>query len=101
MFRAVLPRDALVVCLDGGGVAMPSEAFARSLARWREAGRPVAFLVGGAEGLDRSLLAVADATLSLGPQTWPHMLARIMLVEQLYRSQSIAAGHPYHRAGRP
>ncbi len=100
-FRSKLPRDAFVVCLDQDGEALPSAAFATAVARWSEAGRPLAFLIGGAEGLDRSLLEVAHATLSLGPQTWPHMLARVMLVEQLYRARMILAGHPYHRAERP
>ena len=56
---------------------------------------------GGAEGLEASVLARADARLSLGQLTWPHMLVRIMLVEQIYRAQAIAGGHPYHRSGRP
>ncbi|MFT9060488.1 MAG: 23S rRNA (pseudouridine(1915)-N(3))-methyltransferase RlmH, partial [Acetobacter orientalis] len=55
----------------------------------------------GAEGLDASVVSRADATLSFGTLTWPHMLVRIMLVEQIYRAQAIAAGHPYHRSGRP
>ncbi len=96
-FRACLPRDAFVVCLDGEGEALSSEALAASLGRWEAAARPLAFLVGGAEGLDGSLLRTAEARLSLGPQTWPHMLARVMLAEQLYRGRSILAGHPYHR----
>jgi 23S rRNA (pseudouridine1915-N3)-methyltransferase len=71
------------------------------LDRWLEAGKPVCFLIGGAEGFDARVLARADATLSLGPQTWPHMLARVMLAEQIFRARAISAGHPYHRAGRP
>jgi 23S rRNA (pseudouridine1915-N3)-methyltransferase len=58
-------------------------------------------MIGGAEGLGHAVLARADALLSLGPMTWPHLLARAMLTEQLYRAQSITRGHPYHRAGRP
>lgn len=100
-FRSALPRDTFLVCLDQEGLALGSAAFATALARWGEAGRAVGFLIGGAEGLDRSLLTAADATLSLGPQTWPHMLARVMLAEQLYRAQSLGAGHPYHRGARP
>ncbi len=64
-------------------------------------GRPHGGREAGAEGLDGAVLARADATLSLGALTWPHFLARAMLAERLYRARSIAAGHPYHRAGRP
>jgi 23S rRNA (pseudouridine1915-N3)-methyltransferase len=71
------------------------------LDRWLAAGKPVCFVIGGAEGLDARVLARADATLSLGPQTWPHLLARVMLAEQIFRARAISAGHPYHRAGRP
>ena len=56
---------------------------------------------GGAEGLDTAVLARADHVLSLGPMTWPHMLVRVMLAEQLFRAQSILSGHPYHRTSRP
>ena len=97
---AALPANALAVALDLGGEAPDTEAFAARLARWLESGRPVFFLIGGAEGLDRPVLERADAVLSLGRLTWPHKLARAMLAEQIYRARSIAAGHPYHRAGR-
>lgn len=98
---AALPPGALAVALDLGGACPGSEGLARLLERWAEAARPLCFLVGGAEGLDAAVLARADHALSLGPMTWPHMLVRPMLAEQLYRAQSIRAGHPYHRAGRP
>jgi 23S rRNA (pseudouridine1915-N3)-methyltransferase len=68
---------------------------------WMADGRTPCFVIGGAEGLDASVLRRADATLSFGALTWPHMLVRIMLVEQIYRAQAILAGHPYHRSGRP
>jgi len=96
-----LPSGALVVALDGGGAAPTSEGLARLLERWLASSRPVCFLIGGADGLDSAVLARADYALSLGPMTWPHMLARVMLAEQLFRASSILAGHPYHRAGRP
>jgi len=96
-----LPSGALVVALDGGGAAPTSEGLARLLERWLASSRPVCFLIGGADGLDSAVLARADHALSLGPMTWPHMLARVMLAEQLFRASSILAGHPYHRAGRP
>ena len=97
----MLPRDGFVAVLDLGGIVLDSESFAARLRGWQELGRPVCFVVGGAEGLDASVLTRADAVLSLGSMTWPHMLVRTMLAEQVYRARTIAAGHPYHRAGRP
>lgn len=98
---AALPKDAFAVALDAGGDTIDSEGFARTLERWMATGRPVCFLIGGAEGLDAAVINRADAVLSLGQLTWPHFLARAMLTEQVYRACSIAAGHPYHRPGRP
>jgi 23S rRNA (pseudouridine1915-N3)-methyltransferase len=98
---AALPANGLAAALDLDGEAPDTAAFAARLAGWLEAGRPVCFLVGGAEGLDRAVLDRADHVLSLGRLTWPHMLARVMLAEQIFRARAIAAGHPYHRAGRP
>jgi 23S rRNA (pseudouridine1915-N3)-methyltransferase len=94
---AALPAGAFAVALDPRGAAPDSPAFATLLERWLNLGRPVAFLIGGAEGLDEPVRARADHLLSLGPMTWPHFLARAMLAEQLYRARAIAAGHPYHR----
>jgi 23S rRNA (pseudouridine1915-N3)-methyltransferase len=98
---ASVPAGAWLVALDLGGTSLGSEALAGELARWAEAGRVVAFAIGGAEGLDAGVLAAAAQRLSLGKLTWPHLLARAMLAEALYRAQSIAAGHPYHRGWRP
>ena len=98
---AVLTPASLAVALDQGGAAPGSERLARLLEGWLASGRALAFLIGGAEGLGAPVLGRADAVLSFGPFTWPHMLVRVMLAEQLYRAQSILAGHPYHRAGRP
>jgi 23S rRNA (pseudouridine1915-N3)-methyltransferase len=89
------------VALDQGGAAPSSEGLARRLETWLADGKDVAFLIGGAEGLEKRVLDRANHALSLGPLTWPHMLVRVMLAEQLFRARSIAAGHPYHRAGRP
>lgn len=99
--RLALPDGAFVVALDLGGRMPGSETLAAQLQRWRDESRPVCFVIGGAEGLDGSVIARADHLLSLGPLTWPHMIVRVLLAEQLFRAQAIATGHPYHRAGRP
>jgi 23S rRNA (pseudouridine1915-N3)-methyltransferase len=98
---AALPERAFAVALDLEGAAPDSPGLARLLERWLAGARPVCFLIGGAEGLDAAVIDRADQALSLGPLTWPHLLVRVMLVEQLYRAQSIRSGHPYHRLGRP
>jgi 23S rRNA (pseudouridine1915-N3)-methyltransferase len=96
-----LPGGAFVVALDLDGIGLPSEALSKLLDRWLETGRPVCFVIGGAEGLDARVIERADAKLSLGPLTWPHLLVRVMLAEQIFRARAISTGHPYHRAGRP
>ncbi len=98
---AALPAQAFVVALDLGGEAPDSTVFATRLEGWLGSSRPIHFVIGGAEGLDRPVLTRADFTLSLGRLTWPHLLARAMLAEQIYRARTIASGHPYHRSGRP
>jgi len=99
LLRKALPAGAAVVALDERGKQVTSPQFAEQLAQWRDQGRPeAAFLIGGADGLAPSLLAEADIVLSLGKMVWPHMLARVMLSEQLYRATAILAGTPYHRA---
>ncbi len=76
----------------------PRSKFSEKLALWREdGGGAVAFAIGGADGLHQSVLDRARFTLSLGAMTWPHMLVRALLMEQLWRAHSIATGHPYHR----
>ena len=99
LILAALPPGVALVALDVRGVQWSSSTFAERIARWRDEGaREIAFAVGGAEGLDRTVLEQAAAVLSFGAMTWPHFLARGMLLEQLYRAQQIFAGHPYHRA---
>jgi 23S rRNA (pseudouridine1915-N3)-methyltransferase len=98
---AALPPKAFVVALDLGGRAPDSETFSALMTRWLETTRSVCFLIGGAEGLDQSVIARADHILSFGPLTWPHLMVRVMLAEQVFRARAIAAGHPYHRPGRP
>lgn len=94
--RAV-PDGAVLCVLDERGDLIGSPAFATRLGQWRDAGRDLAFVIGGADGIDPGLRARADAALSFGPMVWPHMLVRVMLAEQLYRAASILAGAPYHR----
>lgn len=94
-----VPAKAVLVALDRRGKIVDSEAFAGRLGRWRDESVPdVAFLIGGADGHAESLLKRAALVLSFGAMTWPHLLARAMLAEQIYRAQQLLAGHPYHRA---
>lgn len=97
LLLAKLPDGAAAVALDEGGKTFSSRAFAKRIGSWRDEGRDLAFLIGGADGLGTEALRRADLTLSLGPMTWPHLLVRVLLAEQLYRASSILAGHPYHR----
>jgi 23S rRNA (pseudouridine1915-N3)-methyltransferase len=98
LILGALPPGACLVALDERGAEWSSRAFADRLAGWRDRGiGELAFAVGGAEGLDQAVLDRAETVLSLGPMTWPHFLARSLLLEQLYRAQQIRAGHPYHR----
>lgn len=88
------------VLLDERGRAMSSEKLAATLEKWRDTGmREARFILGAADGHTDQERAEADLLLAFGPATWPHLLARAMLMEQLYRATSILAGHPYHRAG--
>ncbi|HEY9550260.1 MAG TPA: 23S rRNA (pseudouridine(1915)-N(3))-methyltransferase RlmH [Kiloniellaceae bacterium] len=98
LLLAALPRGARAVALDEGGRQMDSREFATLLGRWQDDGtQDLAFLIGGADGLSRQAQDAADVILSLGRMTWPHMLVRGLLAEQLFRAESILAGHPYHR----
>jgi 23S rRNA (pseudouridine1915-N3)-methyltransferase len=98
LLRAQIPRDAKVVALDERGKSVTSEDFARTLGGWRQDGAAaVCFLIGGADGLDADLRKEADLVLAFGAMTWPHRLVRPLLAEQLYRADTIIAGHPYHR----
>jgi len=88
------------VLLDEKGQQLSSEAFARQLEGWRDGGiREARFVIGAADGHDDATRDEADLLLAFGAATWPHLLARAMLMEQLFRATSILAGHPYHRAG--
>ena len=95
---AAIPPGAITVALDERGTALSSQKFAATMDEWRSAGRQtIAFLIGGADGLDRQLTERADLVMALGPMTWPHQMVRAMLAEQIYRAYTILTGHPYHR----
>ena len=98
LLLSAIPKGARVVVLDGSGKALSSVALAKRIGDWRDTGtRQIAWLIGGADGHGKTVLQAADLSLSLGHQTWPHLLVRAMLAEQLFRVQSILSGHPYHR----
>jgi 23S rRNA (pseudouridine1915-N3)-methyltransferase len=98
LILGALPPGVPFVALDERGVQWSSRALAERIAAWRDRGSPeLAFAVGGADGLHATVLDRADVTVSFGSMTWPHLLVRGMLLEQLYRAQQILAGHPYHR----
>jgi 23S rRNA (pseudouridine1915-N3)-methyltransferase len=99
MPAAIGARD-YVVALEVTGRAMTTPELARWLAERRAGGRNLAFLIGGPDGLDPALAARADFRWSLSPLTFPHALVRVMVVEQLYRAQSLLQGHPYHRGSQ-
>jgi len=90
----------ITIILDEKGKSLGSVAFAEQIGRWRDNGaREVRFLIGAADGHDQEMRESADLLLGFGAATWPHLLARAMLAEQLFRATSILAGHPYHREG--
>ena len=94
-----VPEGAQVIALDEGGKQLSSEEFADLLGNLQDDGcRDLVFLIGGADGHGTALRARADRTLAFGRNTWPHMLVRGLLAEQIYRAQQILSGHPYHRA---
>lgn len=94
----IIPDGALLVVLDERGDNLDSGKFAAQLRKWRADDRPaVVFVIGGPDGLAPSLRDKAQMRLSLGAATWPHQLARVMLLEQLYRAATMLSGHPYHR----
>jgi 23S rRNA (pseudouridine1915-N3)-methyltransferase len=95
----VIPDRAAIVLLDERGENLSSTAFASHLQTWRAENKPaVAFVIGGADGLAPAIRDKSDLTIGFGAATWPHQLARVMLLEQVYRAITILSGHPYHRA---
>lgn len=95
--EAALPKGAITVVLDEAGKAVSTRQLAQRMTQWRERGRDVAFVIGGADGTAARLKTGADWLWSLSPLTLPHGLVRIVLAEQLYRAASILDNHPYHR----
>ena len=95
-----IPKAAVVVVLDETGTNLSSVSLAKTMGAWQTDGRStVAFLIGGPDGVTDALRQRADLLLSLGAATWPHLLVRPLLAEQLYRAETILKGHPYHRRG--
>lgn len=98
LLLAKVPAGAVRVVLDERGRSLDSRALAERIGGWRDEGRPAAaFLIGGAHGHGDPVRKGADLLLSLGPMTWPHMLVRTLIAEQLYRADCILRGHPYHK----
>jgi 23S rRNA (pseudouridine1915-N3)-methyltransferase len=98
LLERAIPAGALIATLDERGRVLSSPEFAEQLAKWRDGGRQdVAFVIGGADGIDPALRAKAEFSLSFGRMVWPHMLVRVMLAEQIYRAATILGGGPYHR----
>ncbi len=99
LINKALPPSAFIVALDERGETLTSPEFASKLSKWynQAPGNEIIFLIGGADGFDIEIRKKANFLMSFGKQTWPHMLVRVMLLEQIYRAQQIIAGHPYHR----
>ncbi|MEK9671121.1 MAG: 23S rRNA (pseudouridine(1915)-N(3))-methyltransferase RlmH [Rhodospirillaceae bacterium] len=98
LLLGAVPDGAAVVVLDERGKSLSSREFSNRLSRWRDDGvRDVAFLIGGANGLEKSVRQRADLVMSFGQQTFPHQLVPALIAEQLYRAHAILTGHPYHR----
>lgn len=99
LLLSAIPEKARIVALDERGTSLTSVALSERVGAWRDDGvADLAFLIGGADGHDPSVRDRADFILCLGTLTWPHMLVRVMIAEQLWRVQSILSGHPYHRS---
>lgn len=96
LFSAI-PTGSIKIVLDERGKIISSENFANKMRKWEEQCGKVTFLIGGANGFSDEARNKADVLLSLGQMTWPHLLARVMLAEQIYRAKTIIAGHPYHK----
>ena len=97
LLLAAVPEGAAIIALDEYGKQLTSPQFAEMIQTFQLNGRDIAFLIGGASGHGEAVLKKAERKLSLGAMTWPHMMVRAMLSEQIYRAHAILSGHPYHR----
>ena len=98
LLAAKIPDGAAVIVLDERGKELDSRSLAGKIEGWRDNGiRQTVFIIGGADGIHKTLRQRADLTISLGRMTWPHMLVRALVAGQVYRAQCILSGHPYHR----
>ncbi len=96
--KAALPKDALPIVLDEHGKALTTQELANQFRQWSDSSQPIAFIIGGADGLAPEIKAMGHSMLRLSSLTLPHALARVLLLEQIYRSWSLLHNHPYHRA---
>ena len=93
-----VPKGALLIAMDQNGLLLSSPELAKKIGLWQDNGiSDLAIVVGGSEGLDQTVIDKADLKIAMGKMTWPHMLARILLLEQIYRAQCILGNHPYHK----
>ncbi|MES2214808.1 MAG: 23S rRNA (pseudouridine(1915)-N(3))-methyltransferase RlmH [Pseudomonadota bacterium] len=97
MLGKYITRPGVLIALDAQGRSMPSDKFAEMLQRNMDNAKPMTFMIGGAYGLDSSIINEADLMLSLSAMTMPHLLAKLILIEQIYRAETINLGHPYHK----
>ena len=98
LLLGAVPAGATLIALDKSGKSLSSEQFASRFQDWMTDGiKDIAFLIGGSDGLSQEVLTKSQLKLSMGAQTWPHMRARCMLLEQIYRAQCILGNHPYHK----
>ncbi|MBN2740751.1 MAG: 23S rRNA (pseudouridine(1915)-N(3))-methyltransferase RlmH [Rhodobacteraceae bacterium] len=98
LLSRAIPEGSVIVTLDERGSLITSPEFAQKVETWRDTARDVTFVIGGANGIAADLRSQADFSISFGKMVWPHMLARVMLAEQIYRAGQIIARTPYHRA---
>ena len=96
--RAAIPEHSLIIAMDERGKDFTTVDFSQKISAWRDSGDDLTFIIGGADGLDSQLKKDASMMLRLSSMTLPHAMARVMLVEQIYRAFSILTNHPYHRA---